>query len=117
MPVLPFVMLFASLGFLYFIFRNINKNKILFEHAFIWIVIGFILLIFSLFEKIPVLISKILGFGLVSNFLMTTSIFFLLIIVFLHSLAVSRQKEQIKNLVQELSIIKKKISEQEKNDD
>lgn len=117
MPILSIVMFLTSLGFLYFIFRNINKNKILFEHAFIWIVVGFALLLFSIIESIPVWISKALGFGLVSNFLMTASIFFLLVNSFLHSLALSRQKEQIKNLVQELSIANKRITELESRDE
>ncbi|HFR3888852.1 TPA: DUF2304 domain-containing protein, partial [Streptococcus suis] len=36
MTIQALAMFLASLGFLYFIFRNINKNKILFEHAFMW---------------------------------------------------------------------------------
>lgn len=38
MTIQSLAMLIASIG-LYFIFRNINKNNILFEHAFMWIVI------------------------------------------------------------------------------
>ncbi len=45
MTIQALAMFLASLGFLYFIFRNINKNKILFEHAFMWIVIGFGLIV------------------------------------------------------------------------
>lgn len=117
MTILSIVMFLSSFGFLYFIFRNINKNKILFEHAFVWILVGIALLIFSIFEVIPVWISKILGFGLVSNFLMTASIFFLLVNSFLHTVALSRQKEQLKNLVQELSLANKTIAELEKKDE
>lgn len=117
MTSLSIAMFVASVGFLYFIFRNINKNKILFEHAFMWIVIGIGLIVFAVFEAIPVWFSELLGFGLTSNFLLSISIFFLLIICFLHSLHLSRQKEQIKTLVQELSIAKKRIGELEENDD
>ena len=43
MSVLSIVMLVASIFFLYLVIRNINKNNILFEQAFMWIVISFFL--------------------------------------------------------------------------
>lgn len=113
MTIQALAMFLASLGFLYFIFRNINKNKILFEHAFMWIVIGFGLIVFSLFDIVPSWLANIFGFGLTSNFLLSISIFVLLIICFLHSIALSQQKEQIKTLVQEVSMVKKRVKELE----
>ncbi|MGT2742040.1 DUF2304 domain-containing protein [Streptococcus plurextorum] len=110
-------MLLASIGFLYFIFRNINKNKILFEHAFMWILIGFGLIIIALCDAIPVWLAGFFGFGLTSNFLLTISIFTLLVISFLHSIALSQQKEQIKHLVQEVSMLKKRLVDMEAKDE
>ena len=103
MSILSIVMLVASVLFLYFVFRNINQNNILFEQAFMWI--------------IPVSIAKLLGFELTSNFVMSLAIFFLLIIVFLHTISISKQKEQIKQLVQELSIMKQRMSKLESEKD
>ena len=48
---------------------------------------------------------------------MSLAIFFLLIIVFLHTIAISKQKEQIKQLVQELSIMKQRMSKLESEKD
>lgn len=117
MSILSIVMLVASVLFLYFVFRNINQNNILFEQAFMWIIIGFVLIVISIFDWIPVLIAKLLGFELTSNFVMSLAIFFLLIIVFLHTIAISKQKEQIKQLVQELSIMKQRMSKLESEKD
>ena len=117
MSVLSIVMLLASILFLYFVFRNINRNNILFEQAFMWIIIGFVMIVISVFNWIPVAIGELLGFELTSNFLMSLAIFFLLIIVFLHTIAISKQKEQIKQLVQELSIAKKRIAKLESEED
>ena len=83
MSILSIVMLVASVLFLYFVFRNINQNNILFEQAFMWIIIGFVLIVISIFDWIPVSIAKLLGFELTSNFVMSLAIFFLLVIVFL----------------------------------
>ena len=110
MSILSIVMLVASVLFLYFVFRNINQNNILFEQAFMWIIIGFVLIVISIFDWIPVSIAKLLGFELTSNFVMSLAIFFLLVIV-------SKQKEQIKQLVQELSIMKQRMSKLESEKD
>jgi hypothetical protein len=48
---------------------------------------------------------------------MSLAIFFLLIIVFLHTISISKQKEQIKQLVQELSIMKQRMSKLESEKD
>ncbi|MFX3847705.1 DUF2304 family protein [Streptococcus suis] len=49
---------------MYFNFRNINKNKILYEHDFIWIVIGFGLILFELFDVITIKLDYLLWFGM-----------------------------------------------------
>ncbi|HFI0447245.1 TPA: DUF2304 domain-containing protein [Streptococcus suis] len=116
MTIQSLAMLIASIGFLYYIFRNINKNNILFEHAFMWMVIGFGMIVFALFEVIPVKLAYLFGFGLTSNFLLSVAIFILLVIGFLHSMALSQQKQQIKNLIQEVSMAKKRIAEMEESD-
>ena len=115
MSILSIVMLVASVLFLYFVFRNINQNNILFEQAFMWIIIGFVLIVISIFDWIPVSIAKLLGFELTSNFVMSLDIFILL--VFLHTISISKQKEQIKQLVQELSIMKQRMSKLESEKD
>ena len=101
MSVLSIVMLVASIFFLYLVIRNINKNNILFEQAFMWIVISLVMIVISIFDVIP-------GYF---------AIFFLLVIAFLQTLTVSKQQEQIKHLVQELSILKSHIEEKEENNE
>ena len=117
MSILSIVMLIASVFFLYLVVRNINQNKILFEQAFMWIVISFVMIIISIFDSIPGFFAGILGFELTSNFLLSLAIFFLLIVAFLQTMTVSKQKEQIKHLIQELSILKSEVREKETSDD
>ena len=83
MSVLSIVMLIASIFFLYLVIRNINKNNILFEQAFMWIVISLVMIVISVFDSIPGYFAKLLGFELTSNFLLSLTIFFLLVIGFL----------------------------------
>ena len=117
MSVLSMLMLIASIFFLYLVIRNINKNNILFEQAFMWIVISRVMIIISIFDVLPVDFAGLLGFELTSNFLLSLAIFFLLVITFLQTLTVSKQKEQIKHLVQELSILKSHVEEKEEKNE
>ena len=61
MSVLSMVMLIASIFFLYLVIRNINKNNILFEQAFMWIVISLVMIIISIFDAIPVYFAELLA--------------------------------------------------------
>lgn len=117
MNVLSIVMLFASIFFLYIVVRNINKNTILIDQAFMWIIISFVLIFIAIFDDIPVYFARLLGFELTSNFLLSLAIFFLLVLGFLHTITISKQKEQIKQLVQEVSILKSHVKEKEVHDE
>lgn len=117
MDLLSIVMLVASVFFLYIVVRNINKNTILFDQAFMWIIISLVLIVIAIFDDIPVYFAHLLGFGLTSNFLLSLAIFLLLVVVFLHTITISKQKEQIKQLVQEVSILKSHIREKEVQDE
>ena len=113
MSLLSIVMLLASILFLYIVVRNINKNTILIDQAFLWIIISFVLIFIVLFDKVPIYFAHLLGFELTSNFLLSLAIFFLLVMAFLHTITISKQKEQIKQLIQELSIVKSSIQQKE----
>lgn len=117
MSVLSIVMLLASIFFLYLVIRNINKNNILFEQAFMWIIISFVMIVIAVFDSIPGYFARLLGFELTSNFLLSLTIFFLLVIAFLQTMTLSKQKEQIKHLVQELSILKSHVEMKEENNE
>lgn len=82
-----------------------------------WIVISLVMIVISIFDVIPVYFAGLLGFELTSNFLLSLAIFFLLVIAFLQTMTLSRQKEQIKHLVQELSILKSHVEEKEEKNE
>lgn len=109
MTIFSMIMLLTSFLFLFFIFRSINKNKFLLENAGIWITVGIVLVVFSLFDSIPNWLSNFFGFQLTSNFLLFLAVIFLLIIVFLQSLQLSKHKNQVNIIIQELSILKSKL--------
>ena len=77
-------------------------------------VLSIVMLVASIFFLYLV---RLLGFELTSNFLLSLAIFFLLVISFLQTMTLSKQKEKMKHLVQELSILKSHIEmKEEKNE-
>lgn len=98
------VMIVVALIYLYFVVRSINKNTILLENAGVWLAIGIVMLLSALDDRLPAFVSKLLGFELTSNFIIFLAIFFLLLITFKQSIQLSEQKNQIINLIQEISL-------------
>lgn len=108
-------MLVVAIIFFLFIVRLINKNVFLLKNTAVWILTSIILILFSVFPKLAYLLSDFLGFKETSNFLYFCAIAFLIVTVLLNTISASRQDIRINTLTQELSIIKSKLEEQERN--
>ncbi|MCS4488037.1 DUF2304 domain-containing protein [Streptococcus sciuri] len=111
MSIFSLVILVTSLLFLYFVIRGINKNKILFEQAAMWLLLGFLMVFCALFPSIPEWFGNLLGFQLTSNFILFLAVIVLMVLLFLQTIQMSKQKEEIKDLIQEVSMVKKDVAE------
>lgn len=110
---LSMIMMGVSLLFLYMIFRDINKNQITLEYAKLWISVGFLMLFLSFSDELSLWVARKLGFELLSNFLLVGAVLFLIIHSFIQAKQLSKNKNQITSLIQEVSLLKK---EQKKKD-
>ena len=70
MSILTAVMLIFSICFLCLIIKLIRSSTFTLEHSLMWLVIGIIMLLFSIFPSIPEYFSTLLGFETMSNFLL-----------------------------------------------
>ena len=86
----------------------VKKNKITVKYSIIWYLSLFVLIIFSIFPELLGFFTRLVGMQLGSNFLFVLLILFLFFICISLTVIVSEQKEQIRNLVQEISILKHK---------
>lgn len=111
------LMLLIAISFLYYVIRSINKNSFLFSNAALWLVVGIVLILFSLFPSIPNFLATLFGFQLTSNFLLFLAVFLLILLTFTQSIQLSKQKMQITTLIQELSMMRSKEKEQSKDDE
>ena len=86
----------------------VKKNRITVKYAIIWYLSLVVLMIFSIFPEALGWLASYAGFILSSNFLFVLMIAFLFFISISLTIIVSEQKEQIRKLVQEVSILKSK---------
>ncbi|MFV0382299.1 MAG: DUF2304 domain-containing protein [Breznakia sp.] len=101
---LQFVFVAASIATLFFIIRGIRKHKLSIDNAILWILWSFFLLVLSIFPGLADMVSRKMGFISTSNFIFSIFTFFLYVLLFFQTIAISELKEKNKELIQKLSI-------------
>ncbi len=97
------------------IIKNVKNKKLQLSYSIFWIVTGLILIIVLLIPGCLANITKFLGFEITSNmiFFITIAMAFYLILELMTTL--SKESKRNVNLVQEISMLKKRVDELEKN--
>lgn len=83
------------------------------RYASLWFVILIALIIASIFPNILIWLAHKIGFEATSNMVFLLGFFVLSYLIFILTINLSKQNEKIKNLVQEVSILKKKVNDYE----
>lgn len=91
----------------WYIIRKIKKANVRIDDVVIWIIGLFILLIFSIFPKIPTLVTKLIGVEAAVNTIFFMVIFFLFMMVFLLTVKISQLQEKLKDLTHQLALASK----------
>ena len=89
------------------IFRRIGKNKLDFKLGLLWVVISVIVMVFAIWPSLLAKTSRLLGIYDPVNMLAFFGIILLVMIIFALSSEISKLKEQVKRLSQELAILRK----------
>lgn len=108
----------VSISFLLFLIVMViyllKKDRITIKYSIVWLLPSFILLIFTLIPGFLSFTTKLLGFQTASNMVFALLIALLLMISIVLTVIVSRQKNQIRVLIQEVSLLKEKMRKYEK---
>jgi hypothetical protein len=96
------------------IIMTIKSGRLSVRYAMVWLGSVFFMLIALIIPNLLLKVANLLGFQVVSNMLFLVGILILLVIVFSLSVIVSGQERKIKMLIQELSILKKKVNKEKK---
>lgn len=98
------------------IIRITKKRKMTLKYASFWLMLIFIMIVITIFPKFIFQISKITGFEKTSNMIFLIGFFFLFYISVTISTTISIQSEKIRLLTQEVSLLKKRVSEDGKKE-
>lgn len=111
------VLLVLGTGLLIFLvtLRLLRRGRIPVKFSILWFIVAVILLVVGIFPNFIVLISTRIGFISMSNMLVGILIFLLFAMCIALTVIVSGQATKITLLIQEVSMLKKKIVNEEKN--
>lgn len=113
--VIPFkiqiISVIGSIVFMFFIFRLITKGKLREEYAIIWIVCTMVLMVFAFWRNGLDLIAKSFGVYYAPALIFLGAIFAIIMFLVHISVVNSKQHKQIKDLAQEIAILKTKLKD------
>jgi hypothetical protein len=104
-----FVAIFVSALFTIAVIDFIRRNRLKERYALLWLAAGTAMIVLSAWGKLLFEVTGLLGFEVPSNGLFTVVLFFLILIVFHFSIAVSTESERTKRLAQEVALLKERL--------
>lgn len=109
--ILKIEMIVVLLLFLLFIVNSIRRNRMNLKYSLIWIFSSIVILVFVLVPGLLEWTTKMLGFQVTSNMIYMLAIVAILLIVLSLTTIVSRQADEIRSLIQEVSLLKSEKKE------
>lgn len=112
--VLRIALIIIMIIYLAFVARAVKRKNMRINYLVLWIIIGIFLIIALLFPNLIFSISGLLGFEVPLNMIFSVAIF--IVLYFIHEIMTIVSKEEKKNtiLIQEISLLKKRVEELEK---
>lgn len=108
---LRIVLVLCCIATCIYIISRVGKSKMKIEDSIFWIVFSAILVLVSIFTKIPYFFSELLGFESTVNFVYLIVIFLLIIKLFSLSKKMAELERKQIELTQKIAIEKKKEDE------
>ena len=98
------------------IISTLKRKKLSISFGSLWIVMVILMIILVIFPNIIYKISDFFGFETSSNMLFLLGFFFLFYISFILTTTISMQNDRIKQLIQEISLLKESVENDRKKD-
>lgn len=93
---------------------SIRKNKISIRYSIVWFVMALSIFVVGAFPDLVELINDVFGFEVIANLIIGFLITLLAIVTLALTFYITKQKKQINLLIQEVSILKAKINNDDK---
>jgi len=95
----------------------LKKNTLTLKYSLLWLLSGFIMLIFAVFPSLVNTLISFVGILSITNGLFAISIFMILMILMSLTAILSKMKAQNKQLIQSCALLEKRVRELEKSKD
>lgn len=99
-----------SILWLIIILRDVRKGNISIKYSLIWLFMALVLLLVGVFPSFMVFVAESFGFTTISNLVIGIILSLLMFITLVLTHIVTKQKNQIRVLTQEVALIKEKIN-------
>ncbi len=110
---LKHVMILIILVYLFFILKSVKRKKMRIGYLIFWSFTGLLMIISLIVPNLIEDISKFLGFEVPINMVFSIAIFIILYLIFDITTITSEQENNNVMLIQELSILRKKVDKLE----
>lgn len=114
---LQIFLVLGCLSFLIIIINMLRKEKIDLKYSLVWLLSGISLILFSIWPMIIIDFAKFIGIIEPVNAVFLLVIFFLLLIIFSLTVALSNQSIRVRKIAQELALIEDKFSSKKVTED
>ena len=102
----------VAIIFMLIIFRLIAKGKLREEYSIVWILCTAVLLLFSIWRNGLDVMADLLGIVYAPSLIFLAALFAIVIFLVHLSVVNSKQHKQIKDLAQEMALLKEKLESQ-----
>lgn len=114
---LRIIIFLAALLFVVIVLRTLKKKQISTKLSLVWIFASIVLMVAAVFSKSVIWISQVLGFKEAVNMVFFLAFLVLLMICLYLSMIVSKQQRTITMMIQEVSLLKKKVADETKKEE
>ena len=111
---LNIVLIIITLVYLFLILRSIRKKKLQMSFSVFWLITGIVLIIALLIPNLVENIAKLLGFEVPANMVFCLTIFVSFYLIFNLTIYISKENKKNTLLIQEISMLKKRVENLEK---
>ena len=114
MPVIQKIMaILIAVTIFIVILELVRRRKLREEYSWLWLLTGGIIFILALWHGLLLRITHLLGAVLPTSTLFFCAIIFIVLLCLQFSVRISKLTDQVKNLAQELTILKAEIKQKE----
>ena len=111
---LQIFMLLAVVFYFIVLFKLLQKKRLNLKYTLLWIVSGFLMLIFATFPKTLNVLAHLIGVYEPTNALFALIFFCIIMILMSLTAIVSKLNERVKRLTQSIALLEKRIRDQER---